>query len=71
MDTISLTLRRKPRSTTSIRLGSRGISLVRLWLERARSRRQLRLLLGDPHVLADLGLTRDEADLEAIKPFWR
>jgi uncharacterized protein YjiS (DUF1127 family) len=44
---------------------------VSLWLERARSRRQLRLLLVDPHVLNDLGLTPGEADLEAIKPFWR
>jgi uncharacterized protein YjiS (DUF1127 family) len=44
---------------------------MRLWLERARSRRQLRLLLTDPHVLNDLGLTPDEVDLETIKPFWR
>lgn len=67
MDTISLGTRRKApllaRSTLMAQLG--------LWLERARSRRQLRLLLANPHALADLGLSRDEADLESIKPFWR
>jgi len=47
------------------------LALPGLWLERARSRRQLRLLLTNPHVLADLGLTPEEADLESIKPFWR
>ena len=67
MGTISLGARRK--SAPIPRLGA--IALLGLWLERARSRRQLRLLLVNPHVLADLGLTRDEADLESIKPFWR
>jgi len=67
MDTISLGTRRKARPVTR-----RGpVALLVLWLERARSRRQLRLLLANPHALADLGLTRDEADLESIKPFWR
>jgi uncharacterized protein YjiS (DUF1127 family) len=67
MDTISLGTRRKARPVTR-----RGpVALLALWLERARSRRQLRLRLADPHALADLGLTRDEADLESIKPFWR
>jgi uncharacterized protein YjiS (DUF1127 family) len=67
MDTISLGVRRKPAPLP--RLGF--AALLVLWLERARSRRQLRLLLVDPHVLADLGLTREEAGLETIKPFWR
>lgn len=40
-------------------------------LSRARSRRHLRLVLDDPRVLADLGLTPEEADLESLKPFWR
>jgi len=67
MDTISLGARRKaPRPA---RLSP--LALVGLWLERARSRRQLRLLLASPHVLSDLGLTPEEADLESIKPFWR
>jgi len=67
MDTISLGARRKARPTT--RLGP--AALLVLWWERARQRRQLRLLLTDPHVLADLGLTPEQADLESIKPFWR
>jgi uncharacterized protein YjiS (DUF1127 family) len=59
--------RRKAASAVRLSL----LHLLGLWLERARSRRQLRLLLTDPHVLADLGLTPEQADLEAIKPFWR
>lgn len=67
MDTISLGRRRN--AAVLVRLSP--LRLLGLWLERARSRRQLRLLLTDPHVLADLGLTPEQADLEAIKPFWR
>ncbi len=67
MDTISLGVRRKAVRAHRTRLSN----LVGHWLERARSRRQLRLLLTDPHALADLGLTPEQADLEAIKPFWR
>jgi uncharacterized protein YjiS (DUF1127 family) len=43
---------------------------MRLWVWRARSRRQLRLLLTSPHALADLGLTAEAARLESIRPFW-
>ena len=71
METISLGTRRKAGPSTVSATGRGLVALIRRWLERARSRRQLRLLLPDPHVLADLGLTREEADLEAIKPFWR
>lgn len=71
MGTISLGLRRKSGLAASVRAGLHPIALIGLWLERARSRRQLRLLLTDPHALADLGLTPDEVDLESIKPFWR
>jgi uncharacterized protein YjiS (DUF1127 family) len=48
-----------------------------LWRElrrrraRQRSRRELRELADDPHLLKDLGLTRWEALEEADKPFWR
>ena len=67
MDTISLGVRRKAAGPTRFS----PLALVGHWLERARSRRQLRLLLTSPHVLADLGLTPEEADQESIKPFWR
>jgi uncharacterized protein YjiS (DUF1127 family) len=67
MDTISLGVRRKALPLAR----SHALAFLRLWRERARSRRQLRLLLTDPRVLADLGLTRDQAGVESIKPFWR
>jgi len=38
------------------------------WHERARMRRALREM--DDRMLADIGLTRSEADTEARKPFW-
>jgi uncharacterized protein YjiS (DUF1127 family) len=39
------------------------------WLHRARSRRAL-LMLNDRE-LRDIGLSRDEAQREAVMPFWR
>ena len=54
-----------------------GFTLALLWRElrllraRQRSRRELRELADDPHLLKDLGLTRWEALEEADKPFWR
>jgi uncharacterized protein YjiS (DUF1127 family) len=43
--------------------------LLRPWLRRASSRRQLLEL--DDHMLGDIGLTRRAAHEEACKPFWR
>jgi len=45
------------------------VSTVALWLERSRSRRLLAAL--SDHELGDIGLTRTEAGIESIKPFWR
>jgi uncharacterized protein YjiS (DUF1127 family) len=42
-----------------------------LWTERSRQRAGLRDIADDPHLLSDLGLTRDEAIRQANKPFWR
>jgi len=67
MATISLGVRRKAARPTRFS----PMALLDLWLERARSRRHLRLLLTNPHVLSDLGLTPEEADQESTKPFWR
>jgi uncharacterized protein YjiS (DUF1127 family) len=39
------------------------------WGERARQRRALREL--PDYLLRDIGVSRDEAELEAHKPFWR
>jgi len=41
-----------------------------LWA-RQRQRLALRDLADDPHLLNDLGLTRQQALEEADKPFWR
>jgi uncharacterized protein YjiS (DUF1127 family) len=71
MDTISLDARRRRRAVEPVRTGIGVAALVGRWLSRARSRRHLRLVLDDPRVLADLGLTPEEADLESLKPFWR
>ena len=39
------------------------------WIERHKQRRDLAAL--DNHLLADIGLTREMADHECAKPFWR
>ncbi|MDI4238774.1 DUF1127 domain-containing protein [Bradyrhizobium sp. Arg237L] len=44
---------------------------LRAWAARRRLRMALRDLADDKHLLADIGLTREEALDEAAKPFWR
>jgi uncharacterized protein YjiS (DUF1127 family) len=41
------------------------------WLDRQDQRIALREVADDPHLLSDLGLTREQALHEAAKPFWR
>ncbi len=41
------------------------------WSERSRRRASLREIAEDPHLLNDLGLTRDEVLEKANEPFWR
>jgi uncharacterized protein YjiS (DUF1127 family) len=41
------------------------------WLDRPLQRIALREIADDPHLLGDLGLTREEALREAAEPFWR
>jgi uncharacterized protein YjiS (DUF1127 family) len=43
----------------------------RLRSARHGQRRALRDLADDPHLLADIGVTREQALEEADKPFWR
>jgi uncharacterized protein YjiS (DUF1127 family) len=53
---------------------SSWLKLLDKWLscsERAHQRAGLRNIADDPHLLADLGLTRDEALEQADKPFWQ
>lgn len=40
------------------------------WLDRPLQRIALREIAEDPHLLSDIGLTREEALREAAKPFW-
>ena len=47
----------------------RALDAVFTWQQRARERRALMRL--DERALHDLALTRDSADAEASKPFWR
>jgi uncharacterized protein YjiS (DUF1127 family) len=49
-------------------IGWRGWSA---WAARRRLRGALRELSEDKHLLADIGLTREQALEEAAKPFWR
>ncbi|MEM8790117.1 MAG: DUF1127 domain-containing protein [Pseudomonadota bacterium] len=44
------------------------LAVFRVWAQRARSRRHLSDL--PPHLLRDIGVTREEAEHEASKPFW-
>jgi uncharacterized protein YjiS (DUF1127 family) len=41
------------------------------WFDRQDERIALREIADDPHLLSDLGLSRDVALREAAKPFWR
>lgn len=41
------------------------------WFDRRCQRAALREIADDPHLLKDLGLSREEALREAAKPFWR
>ena len=43
----------------------------RTWDERSRQRAALRNIADDPHLLADLGITKEEALEQADQPFWR
>ena len=61
---------------TGVTFGSRRYSVLREvtryvaeWRARARSRHEL-MMLSD-HDLADMGLTRMDAEHEGDKPFWR
>ncbi len=46
--------------------------IVSLWLDRRRRRQALRdLAERNNYLLADVGLTQEEALREAAKPFWR
>ena len=58
--------RAKPAAVSAV---SQAIAQMRKWRRRARERAEL-AALGD-RMLADIGLTRAEAEFLVNKPFWR
>jgi len=46
------------------------LGIVKQWNVRARGRRQLQRLLGDERLLADIGISRSVAEIEARRAFW-
>jgi len=50
---------------------TRLLSALALWLARRRQREALADLADDRRLLADIGLTREQALREAEKSFWR
>ena len=49
--------------------GSRVLATLRLWRQRARSRRELAGF--DDYLLRDLGMSRSQAQFESGKRFWQ
>jgi uncharacterized protein YjiS (DUF1127 family) len=48
-------------------MAEQGVLMLRLWHQRARDRRQL-MELSD-HMLKDIGITREERQVEISRPF--
>jgi uncharacterized protein YjiS (DUF1127 family) len=47
-------------------------SLIGTWRERIRVRRALRQMSkANPHLIDDIGLTRQQVEAEIAKPFWQ
>jgi uncharacterized protein YjiS (DUF1127 family) len=46
-------------------------SLLKVWVQRSRERKELAELANDDHLLSDIGVSRVDALREAAKPFWR
>ncbi|MGO1075718.1 DUF1127 domain-containing protein [Inquilinus sp. CA228] len=47
-------------------------SMIATWRERIRLRRKLaQMSTANPHLIADIGLTRRQVEAEVAKPFWQ
>ena len=57
------------RMTLPLDVTQKWAKIVSLWWRYARTRRALNRL--DDRMLADIGITREQAKKEAAKPFWR
>ncbi|MDT4737243.1 hypothetical protein [Bradyrhizobium sp. WYCCWR 12699] len=61
-------------ATAADHQSSSWLAILDRWLtrfERMHQRVDLREIANDPHLLADIGFTREEALDQANKPFWR
>ncbi len=45
------------------------VKTITFWQQRSKQRRELAVL--SDHMLQDIGYNREEANLEASKPFWK
>ena len=76
-DTLSIPPMRAADPATLLHQSSSGTQRTirrrgwRSWLDRQGQRTALREIADDPHLLNDLGLTREQALHESAKPFWR
>jgi uncharacterized protein YjiS (DUF1127 family) len=61
--------RRRPASQRAGTAAARVVSRLGQWRRRAKSRADLAAL--DDRMLADIGVTRAEAEFLSNKPFWR
>jgi len=50
-------------------VGGQLLALMTVWFQRAHQRRQLAAL--DDRALRDIGISREQAQTEAAKPFWK
>ena len=50
---------------------SKALRTLVAWMTRSGQRKALRELAQEGRLLADIGLTREQALAEAAKPFWR
>jgi uncharacterized protein YjiS (DUF1127 family) len=64
-------LGRRPHEANSWVAGPVSWHLIRRWAQRRVQRRALAYLTTEAHLIADLGLSRQQALHEARKPFWR
>lgn len=66
---IPLARLRRPARVSAGKAAARLFAQLRQWRRRARDRAQLAAL--DDRMLADIGISRAEAEFLADKPFWR
>jgi uncharacterized protein YjiS (DUF1127 family) len=61
----------RPFSERVFRQVTMALQMIATWMMRNAQRRALRELSQEGRLLADIGLTREQALREASKPFWQ